>query len=358
MKYTITILTPINIESRTISEPLKLLERQNVSRVNWLEYHFVKQAAWILRGKEKSPLSRVFKNIVGVMELFLSRGKTLIIGAEPYSEMAFFLNRLKARHRCLFWSSWPFWDDETFPNNIRIPFQKKIWRKFLKDIPCVCATKLVCSGVSSYGGKAFHIPFSVDTEVFRPKASKPYSETVKVLFVGEFEELKGIHLIINIIKKYKLEKTEFWFVGRGHYEEEIRKLQERNYPVRYFGQIRSRRELAIVFQDADILIFPSIRIGGIEDKFGIVLLEALACRLPVIASDGIGPKQIIENGNTGIIIPQNDEKALWDAIYKLIKLPVLRAKLGENGRKRVESFYGLKVVTNKWRDLIKEVHQA
>ncbi|MFC1789211.1 hypothetical protein ACFLZE_04785, partial [Thermodesulfobacteriota bacterium] len=67
MKHKITILMPINFESRAHSEAFKYLESKNIVTVKYLEFSLLKQVVWILRGKENSPLSRVLKNIYGVL---------------------------------------------------------------------------------------------------------------------------------------------------------------------------------------------------------------------------------------------------------------------------------------------------
>jgi glycosyltransferase involved in cell wall biosynthesis len=312
----------------------------------------------ILLGREKAPLSRVLQHISGVIDLlFISKGKIIVIGAEPIYLMTYILSKLKLRHKCIYWTTWS-WESDALSKKNFLPFSKKIWKKFLDDIVCVSVTMDACTALQKYGARAFHIPHGLDTELFRHKIPNNFSEKNIVLFAGRLLKIKGIQLIINIIKKYEWERTEFWFVGKGPYEDHIKRMKNENYPIRYFGQINDRRKLVSIYQDADMLILPSIKIGNNEERFGLVLLEAMACQLPVIASDCDGPKQIIENGKTGVLIPQNDEKALRDAILNLIKSPELRAKLGENGRKLVENYYDAKVAAGKWFDLIEKVHQA
>lgn len=356
MKYQIISLQPNKIEDRSVVVPFRYLERKGIIQIKYLEFSFLKQALRILRSKENSPLLRTLKNIYGVMELLISKGKTIIVGAEPFSELTFVINRLKARHRCIYFTSWP-WDEETFSHRVLGAFRKTAWCKFLDGMLCVSVNKVPCEALSNYGAHVFHIPHAVDTEIFRPEVSKPSSVEIKVLFVGELLKLKGIHLIIKIIKKNKWENIKFCFVGKGPYKKEIRNMQKENYPVRYYGYVENRKQLAGIFHDSDILILPSIKMGRIEEKFGIVLIEAMACQLPVIASDCVGPKQIIENGKTGILIPQNDEMALRDAIFELAKDSELRAKLGKNGRKRVENVYNVEIVAKKWLEVIERVNR-
>jgi glycosyltransferase involved in cell wall biosynthesis len=357
MKYEVISLQPHKVEGRAYFEHFSYLERQNIVRMNYLEYSLHKQVVWILRGKENSPLTRVVKNTFGIMELFMSRGMTLIIGAAAFSPFAFLINKLKARHKCIFYTSWPYWEEERFPKTMFQSSLKKAWRKFLDGIICVSVTEYPCKTLAKYGAIPYYIPYAVNLELFRPAISRPFSSTVRVLFVGHLMEAKGIALILSIIRKYKWENAEFVFVGNGPYKGEIIRMQKEGHPVRYLGFCESKSKLVSIYQRSDILILPSIITKRDEEKFGVVLIEAMACQLPVIASDCIGPRQVVEDAVTGIVIPQNDQEALRDAILKLIKAPELRSKFGENGRKRVQKFYNVKIVAKKWLKVIERVNR-
>jgi glycosyltransferase involved in cell wall biosynthesis len=84
----------------------------------------------------------------------------------------------------------------------------------------------------------------------------------------------------------------------------------------------------------DILAFPSN-----EESFGGTLLEAMAMKLPVAASDSGGVPDIVINGVTGLLIPRNNPDALTKALIQLIENKELRDTMGNNGRKRVEQHF-------------------
>ena len=70
-----------------------------------------------------------------------------------------------------------------------------------------------------------------------------------------------------------------------------------------------------------------------------VLLEAMVCGVPVISSDcSYGPREIITNGNNGLLVPRADEKTLADAMLTLLKDENLRKKFSQNGKRRAEVF--------------------
>ena len=90
-----------------------------------------------------------------------------------------------------------------------------------------------------------------------------------------------------------------------------------------------------LYQGADLLAFPSVW----HEPFGIPIVEAMACGLPVVATRGGGVPEIIEDGETGILVERGDAAALAQGIIRLLGDDALRARMGRAGRRRaVERF--------------------
>jgi glycosyltransferase involved in cell wall biosynthesis len=111
--------------------------------------------------------------------------------------------------------------------------------------------------------------------------------------------------------------------------------------VAFRGQI-PHRETVKFYQAADIFIQPSI----IPEPFGMPIIEAMACRVPVIASRVGGIPEIIENERSGILVEARDSHSLAYAILELLSDEDLRIKMGELGRTRSESFSWDKISAN------------
>jgi|SRR3989344_5294504 len=354
MKYEIISLQPLPVENSSYNAALSYLKRQDMIKIKFIEFSFFKQVLIILRGfEDKRLLIRIFTNIYNLIKLLLSKNKILIIGAAPYSIIVFLLNRLKSRHRCIYYASWPYWDEKRYPERVFILSQMEAWKRFLDGIISAGVTMSTCEGLAKYGAKSFYMPHSVDTDLFVPLSPKHYSNKVKVLYVGKLLKIKGIPRLINLIKKYQWQNIEFLVVGGGPYKKEIIEMEKEHYPVKYLGHIKNKKDLVSIYQNSDILILPSFR-----ENFGIVLLEAMACQLPVVSTDCAGPSEIVEDGINGLLIPQDNKEAFRDAILKLANSPELRDKLGKNGRKKVEKMYDVKEAGDRWLELIKMVHQA
>jgi glycosyltransferase involved in cell wall biosynthesis len=85
---------------------------------------------------------------------------------------------------------------------------------------------------------------------------------------------------------------------------------------------------------ADIFAMPSF-----HEPFGLVFLEAMAMKRPVVALDNGGTPEVVEHGQTGLLSPARDVNALASNILTLLRDPALRARMGELGRRRVETLF-------------------
>jgi glycosyltransferase involved in cell wall biosynthesis len=112
---------------------------------------------------------------------------------------------------------------------------------------------------------------------------------------------------------------------------------------------RSHEELPRALNAADALILPSV-----AEAFGLVIVEAMACALPVIAARAHGPAAIVEDGRTGWLVPPDDEQALVEALVTAASDPRKRRERGE--RAHAESRrYGWPVLARRFADLYEDV---
>jgi len=154
-----------------------------------------------------------------------------------------------------------------------------------------------------------------------------------LLFIGMNFEIKGLDLILAamaMLKERKMAEIKLIVVGKGN----IRKYQKQGKTLGIEEDIHftgATTEVQQYYLASDIFIMPSL-----YDTFGIVVLEAMLARLPVIVSDTVGAKDIIDHGTNGYILPKDPEPA--DVINAV--LPLLdngkRKEMGENGKKRAQ----------------------
>ncbi len=96
-------------------------------------------------------------------------------------------------------------------------------------------------------------------------------------------------------------------------------------------------------QKSKISVLPSYREGLPKS-----LLEAASCKLPLVATNVPGCRDICKNNFNGILVPKKDSKFLSKAIEKLLKNKALMSKYGENGRKLVKQQFSLKIISHQF----------
>ncbi|MDA1189360.1 MAG: glycosyltransferase family 4 protein [Chloroflexi bacterium] len=160
---------------------------------------------------------------------------------------------------------------------------------------------------------------------------------INLLFVGRLEKRKGLKYLLKAYGRLKWDwpNLRLLIVGPGKPDDDsYRTMSERNLQdVVFLGRV-SHEDKARYFQSADIYCSPAT--GG--ESFGIVLLEAMAAGKPIVATSIEGYSTVMTHNREGLMVPPKKEDALADAIEALLKDPDLRARFGEEGKRRVQEY--------------------
>src|SRR6202000_3417649 len=125
----------------------------------------------------------------------------------------------------------------------------------------------------------------------------------RVLFVGQIAVRKGVHLLAEAFKKANLPNSELVLVGAASKSKKAL-IDAMNVPnLQFMGPVPNAR-LASVYSTASVFIMPSL-----EDGFGMVALEAMACGCPVIISSNAGAADLVNEGVNGYVVPAGDVDA-------------------------------------------------
>jgi N-acetyllactosaminide 3-alpha-galactosyltransferase len=177
----------------------------------------------------------------------------------------------------------------------------------------------------------------------------------QVLFVGRLSSVKGIDYLIEaakIVLKQHNDAT-FLIVGDGEERQKLKALAKgyENY-IKFCGHI-SRRALMALYKSSTVLVLPSFtRL----EAFGVVLLEAMACETPVIASRIPGVLDVVGEG--GCLVTPRSPQSLATAILEIFENPRNARRMGKNGRQRVEQKYDWKIVAQEILDLYANVAES
>jgi D-inositol-3-phosphate glycosyltransferase len=202
------------------------------------------------------------------------------------------------------------------------------------------------------------IPCGVDPNVFRPMRQADAREALGrdqceriVLFVGRIEQIKGIDVLLRALGLLFFRHPEFrndlclLVVGGaldpGDDAPETEKIQElrslvhqhrMEANVSFVGSMDQQR-LALYYAAADVCAVPSL-----TESFGLVALEAMACGIPVVGTRVGGLQMLIEDGESGLLVPAGDYQALAESIARVLTDHRLRMHLGHGARDRAEHF--------------------
>jgi len=174
---------------------------------------------------------------------------------------------------------------------------------------------------------------------------------VVLLFVGSLLKQKGIFDLVEAFnqtyKKYK--NLRLIFVGKGFaYSEIVNKLNELQFKNKiYIVGEKSHNKIPDWLNASDIFVFPS-HSEGLPN----VVIEAMACGKPVIATKVGGIPEAVQDGKSGILIEKGDIKALSNAINYLIRNKQIRISMGNKGRKIVEE----KFTWNKSSKILRKIY--
>lgn len=171
--------------------------------------------------------------------------------------------------------------------------------------------------VQSHPKQVLELPFGIETDQFVSPVSREAHSEFRLLMVGGLDKahrFKGLPEMLQALAGLPSD-VRLTVVGSGDdrvaYEQEALKLGISDR-VHFAGRL-SLEALRSAFQSSDLFVFPST---SQAEAFGLVVAEAQACGLPVIASDLPGVRTVIEAGMTGILIPPRDVSALRAAIER------------------------------------------
>lgn len=200
----------------------------------------------------------------------------------------------------------------------------------------------------------------VDLKRFQLKDYKECNKNIiNFFYVGRLLKSKGIEIYIEAAKKlhnvYKSKKIHFYIVGffeNNASDESISKSYLENAVSNgYVNYIGMSDNIELTLRKADCVVLPSTYREGTPKT----LLESCAMGIPIITTDSVGCKNVIEDGLNGFMMKSNDDENLVLMIKKFLQLNCKdRKKMGDYGRKKVENEFDENVVINKYIELLND----
>ncbi|NLF30906.1 MAG: glycosyltransferase family 4 protein, partial [Planctomycetes bacterium] len=262
-----------------------------------------------------------------------------------------------------------------------------LWQLSAKAVARSVADADAVVGCSEYITDGVRRRFALQTRQFHTvlngvdfttfKARAPADQPPHILFVGRLTPEKGVHVLIEAFRRLasRWPEAKLDIVGGGgptvteflqgmRDEQHLAPLAEfyrhRDYPdwlrqladtpqlrerVRFLGPL-PQETLADVYRQATLLAHPPL-----AEPFGMVVAEAMAAGLPVVATRVGGLAEVVQDGSTGLLVPPADPKALAKAIGELLADPDTARRFAAAGRLYAQKHFNWDHVTNQMREV-------
>jgi len=240
------------------------------------------------------------------------------------------------------------------------------------------AEKVRASGIKT---PCHVIPMGTDLRtLFTPDPNTPRRKAT-VLFVGRLVEKKGVSYLIEAFGhvRQRIPEAELWIVGSGpdrafleQYARSIapvHSLDGREHPfprrhlparpgtITFFGPV-PHRHLPHFYRTATVTVVPSVVAqSGDQEGLGLVLVEAMGCGCPVIASDLPAIRDVVHPGETGLLVPPRHSRALAETIVMTLNQPALRETLSTDARKWALKAFDWTAISAKYRTILAELEE-
>ncbi len=196
----------------------------------------------------------------------------------------------------------------------------------------------------------------IDPRAVRDRFALPDAGTRWLVTVARLQRHKGMDTVIAALPAIlaRAPDVRYAVAGAGPDRERLEKLTHKlglADRVRFLGGVTDQ-DLPALYNLASVYVGASRRSErlGVEG-FGISLVEASACGLPVVAGNSGGIPDAVQDGETGFLVPPEDPAALADAICRLLGDATLATRLGENGRRAVETHFNWDRVVRDLREI-------
>jgi glycosyltransferase involved in cell wall biosynthesis len=229
------------------------------------------------------------------------------------------------------------------------------------------------------------LPNAVDVELFRPAPHGEAESGPHFLYVGRLSPEKGVHAVIEALLRVRrrlpgavltlvgpdqvapissvdpfAEDPAFdglrrFYAADGAYAAHLRALvpKEARASVRFLGDV-PHAETRAHYARASALVFPSIW----AEPFGLPVIEAMACGLPVVATNHGAFCEVVVQGETGLLVERGEVGELADAMLRLGGDPDLRAAMGRAGRARAVAAFDWRAHVARWHDTYRDLIAA
>ena len=295
------------------------------------------------------PFLRMWHNIGFILSLPLLKPSKVVLGLAPYDRTLVLLRPFLKRHQVYYFTSYTCWDG-TRQVHRSGPRSVATWRDFLRlDVDHIFAvsdkarTELIRNALASPS----RVTVVGHSYVARPMAPAAHKKDKLFITVGSLDSRKGIEELLSCFSTRP--DAHLTILGKGPLEGLVKKAEAACPNIRYGGYVTDQDELFDMYRKHSFFILNSKRTPDWEELFGMVLIEASACGLVPLAPDHAGPREILRNGENGILFEEGNVSSTVDEClgWSEERYGRIRDAAIENGGR-----YSVENVANRWEKVL------
>lgn len=179
------------------------------------------------------------------------------------------------------------------------------------------------------GFKVSLIPNAIDISSLPQIKERLYDK--QIIFAGRLSKEKGILDLMEVSKKLP-ENIHLLILGSGPEEKNVKEVAKSNSNIHFMGYVEKERTLSLM-RGSDVLIQPSLAEG-----ISSTILEAMACKIPIITTNVGGNKELLENNKSGIMLEPNSPQKILEESLELFSNKQRAIELSEEAFKQVQKY--------------------
>ncbi|MFI3213729.1 MAG: glycosyltransferase [Eubacteriales bacterium] len=284
-----------------------------------------------------------------IMVFMCLRNEVLVVGLAPYDYTMNIYKYIFNRNYSIYFTSYTDWDEKNMGFSRgrienKVKFERILQENF---VGAACVSEVSTQQIRKRMKIVGAVGHAIRTDEYSKKGNTDRKN--RVIYLGQLKERKNIDILLEWFSRNNSQGLVIDFVGMGNLQHKVEVYSQKYQTINYLGSM-SKKDIKKKLKNYDFLILPSI-----EEPFGIVLLEALASGVPCIASNTVGPSEIIVDGFNGFLFDLEggrEEKNFVNTMKRVLNVSddeYIKMVLNslESGKK-----YDVKEVIMKWDNLI------
>lgn len=198
---------------------------------------------------------------------------------------------------------------------------------------------------------------AISDKADQARKAQPYTHPV-IAMVSRLDAIKDHATLLNAFARVRSHAPEarLWIIGDGAYRNRLEAIAEDLGVLDATTFFGNRTDVPNLLGQTTIFAFSTTR----DEGFGIVLIEAMAAGVPIVASDVAACREVLAGGKAGILVPPSDAECMSEAIRYLLDHPDARKRLVEAGRSRVQNKYTIEICAKHWENILfgQQIHMS